>query len=234
MNRLIPNVVSSFALALLVTSQATALTVPYEEDFASDSANWLNFNSSAVLTHEASGGPDGGSYASGTFNFVNSAFGDQGPVIHRGTTTPFGPSSEGNFFGDWLTGDVRNFSAWVRHDAPTPLTYFARFADPNNSPGASAVRFSPVFPNTWTQLEFSISPDSPNFVTFEGQSFEAVFDNIGRVQVGVSIPEALAGVDQQITFDLDKVAIAVPEPATLFLLSSALVIGLGCRRKPWC
>lgn len=227
----------SLPLSLLLTLAqamfAPAATVPFVEDFADDHANWLNFNSSAFLTFQPAGGPDGSSYVAGSFNFVNSVFGDQGPVLLRAGATPLGSASGGNLFGDWIADGVAEFTAWVRHDAPTPLTYFVRFADSVNFPGGTAIEFTPVLPNTWTQLNFSIGPASTNFVTFEGTSFGEVFDNIGRIQIGVSIPETLAGVNQPVTFDLDQVAINVPEPATLLLgcLAAATVLPVCIRTR---
>lgn len=223
----------STCLLLFAVGNCFATTVPFTEDFGPDVAKWLNFNSSALLTHNVSGGPDGSSYASGDFNFLNSVFGDQGPVILRGTTSVLGPASGGAFFGDWITDGVKRFHAFVRHDAGVPLSFFTRFADTINFPGATAVEFAPVPSGVWTELAFDINPNSPNFVTFEGQTFATVFDNIGQVQLGVSIPSALAGVNQIVTFDLDQVSISeVPEPASLALAALAcfgVLIGAGRR-----
>ena len=225
-------IVSSFSICLFIQISSFAVTtVLFQEDFASDSALWTNFDNSALLSFNAAGGPDGSSYASGSFNFLNSVFGDQGPVVFRGETTPGGPASGGNFFGNWIADGVREFSAFVRHDSPVPLTFFTRLADSVNFPARTAVQFAPVFGNTWTDLNFSINPSSPNFVTFEGESFATVFDNIGRMQIGVSIPAGLAGVDQNITFDLDQVAIKTPEPTTLLLSCLGALLGLSRRSK---
>ena len=207
--------------------QSLAATPGFTEDFELDVANWVNFDNTAFLSFNATGGPDGSSFASGDFNFKDLAFGDQGPVILRATTTPLGPASGGNFFGDWLTDGITEFSAQVRHNAPVPLTFFARFASPTFFPGAIAVRFQPVFPNTWTEMSFDIDPSNPAFVSFEGETFVDVFDGIGNVQIGVEVPAALAGVDQGFTFDVDQVSI-VPEPSSLVLASLAV---LACVRR---
>jgi hypothetical protein len=62
-------------------------------------------------------------------------------------------------------------------------------------------------------------------VSFEGSTFDTVFSNVGIVQVGASIPSSLAGVDQVVHFDLDRVSIrGVPEPGPAALLA----LGLGC------
>lgn len=214
-------VVTSLLLCMGVTFPTTAfgLTSPFTENFDADAANWLNSNSTALLDFNATGGPDGSSYASGAFNFLNSAE-DDSPVILRGTSSIVGASSDGAFFGNWAAGPIASFGVQVRHDADLPLTFFTRFADPNNFPGATAIHFAPVPPNTWTLLEVPINPANPQFVTFEGESFETVFDNIGNVQIGVSVPAALAGVDQEFHFDIDQVSI-VPEPAAGTLTSFA-------------
>jgi len=113
---------------------------------------------------------------------------------------------------------VGKFHAFVRHNAPQPLNFFNRFTSPINFPGAFALHFDPVLPNVWTELILDLSPANPQFVTFEGATFAEVFSEIGNVQFGVSVPDGLAGVNQEFTFDLDQVSIsAVPEPATLVL-----------------
>lgn len=222
----------SFSLLLLAATElavlsAGATTIPFIENFDADVANWVNFNSIAPLTFNASGGPDGSSYASGEFNFKDLAFGNQGPVILRASTSPLGAASGGNFFGDWIADGVTKFSAQVRHNASVPLTFYSRFASPFNFPGATAIQFAPVLPNTWTEIEVEIANDS--FVTFEGQTFADVFDGVGNIQFSVSVPQAFAGVDQDFAFDVDQVSI-VPEPSAFAMLSMAVLTGLRRRR----
>ena len=208
-----------------IVSASWAAMPPFSEDFDTDHSNWLNFNGSAPLAFNLTNGPDGGSYVSGPFNFKDSVFGSQeGAVIFRGNTNPLGQSSDGAFFGDWLADGVGGFTAQVRHNATVPLTFFTRFADVP-FPGATAIQFIPVFPNTWTEFSVEIAEGNPQFVTFENSTFAGVFDGIGRLQIGVSIPAAFAGVDQEFTFDLDKVSItAIPEPASWLLLSISLMM----------
>ena len=209
---------NGFLLVALIAgigfSNVYATTVPFTEEFASSSSNWYNAAGTAPLGHQTTGGPDGSGFAAGTFNFANSTAGNS-TVLFRGQDE-FG-SSGGAFIGNWIADGVTGFSAWVRHNAPTPLTFFTRFSSPFNFPGAVAVNFAPVFPNAWTQITIPIDPSNPQFVTFEGTDFNTVFGNVGHVQLGVSVPEALAGQDATYAFDLDKVTI-VPEPASLALL----------------
>jgi hypothetical protein len=129
--------------------------------------------------------------------------------------------------------NVGRFSAFVRHDAPQPLTYFARFSAAANFPGGTAVKFTPVPPRTWTQLGFDIRADNPEFVTFEGSNFNAVFANIGHVQLGVSVPAAFNTDLSVFTFDVDKASIAavVPEPASLSAAMVAAVAAIRWRRR---
>ena len=216
-------------LAFPMTIQAVEL--PFTEDFDADVANWVNFNSSALLNFNADGGPDGSSYASGDINFVDLEV-DDSPVVFRATTTVLGEASDGAFFGNWIEDGVTEFSMQVRHNAPIPLTLLTRFAPPLNFPGGSALNFAPVLPNVWTELVVDISPTNPQFVTFEGQTFEDVFDNVGNIQLFVGdLPESLAGLDQVFTFDVDK-ATVVPEPANLLLLWIGLTaLCLRTRRR---
>ncbi|MEO2046099.1 MAG: hypothetical protein ABGX16_05940 [Pirellulales bacterium] len=148
---------------------------------------------------------------------------DDSPVLLRGTESILEPSSGGAFFGNWIADGVGKFRAYVRHNAPQPLDFFNRFLSPLNFPGGFAIHFAPVLPNVWTELTVDLKTSNPQFVTFEGATFADVFDDIGNVQFGVSVPNGLAGVNQEFTFDLDQVSIsAVPEPTSLAL------VGMTC------
>jgi hypothetical protein len=202
----------TLVLWMWVAGPVQAVTVPFTEDFATDAANWRDSGSVSDLTWVSAGGPDGGSYASASFSFVDLTDLDT-PALFRAHSA-FG-SSGGAFAGDWDASGVSSLSMMVRHDTGEELTYFARFAGPANFPGAASIVFTPVVSDQWTKLSIAI-PD-PGAV-YEGPfSFADVFGNIGNVQIGVAVPEALAGVDQDFNFDLDKVAL-VPEPTTLLLL----------------
>lgn len=192
---------------------ARAATVPFVEDFTADSANWYNADSSAVLDWVASGGPDGGSFAQTTFNFVSTPTGTDTTILRAQANLG---SSGGAFAGDYLTEGVAEFKIYVRHNAPEPLTFFMRFAGPANFPGAGAVNFAPVPPNTWTQISIPIIASNPQFVTFEGSDFNTVFSSIANLQLGLSTPASLGGVDSDITFQVDKAELVAgtPVPAT--------------------
>ncbi|CAG0981700.1 hypothetical protein PHYC_01800 [Phycisphaerales bacterium] len=217
--------VNTFTLAAIMTTTGStfAVVVPFTETFSADSAGWRDSTSTA-LNWFASGGDGGTAYVSGPFNFVNNLANDT-PVILRGQSN-FN-SSGGAIFGNWIADGVTSFSIAVRHNAGQPLNFFSRFASPAAFPGAVAVNFAPVMPNTWTTLTFPIDPSNPQFISFEGSDFNTVFSNVGRVQVGVSVPASMAGVDQSFAFDLDTVSL-VPAPGALALLG---VAGIFVRRR---
>ena len=220
-------IIMSWVVTILTMCQSTlATTVPFTEDFDTSASDWRDAAGAAALNHFTSGGPDGGAYAFGTFNFVGSNEGDTA-VILRGQDE-FG-SSDGAFEGDWINDGVANFSAFLRHDAPVPLTFSMRFSGPGNWPGATAVNFAPVLSNTWTQISVDITATNSQFVSFEGTDFSTVFSNIGHMQIGVDVPLALAGVDSDYTFDVDK-AMVVPEPMSLALLGMGALSLIHRRR----
>lgn len=215
-------------------ASAFGVTLPFTEDFNADAADWRDA-ASTTLTWVSSGGPDGGAYVSGTFNFASSAQ-DDTPAIARAQDEW---NSSGNaFVGDYLFPRANQFSVWVRHDTPVPLNYFVRFAGPNNFPGAIALQFAPVPPNTWTKIDLPIYFGSQNIISYEGSDHESVFGNVGHVQIGFTVPAALAGVNQSYTFDIDKASIGtnnVPAASewglatlTLLMLSAGTV---ALRRK---
>jgi len=204
---------------------AMGATVPFVEDFVADTAEWRDA-ASGPLTWIPSGGPDSSSYAQGTFNFVSTAS-DTDVVVIR-AQDEF--NSSGNaFVGNYLTEGVAEFRIFVRHFAPEPLTFFVRFSGPANFPGAVAVNFSPVFPGTWTQISIPIIASNPQFVSFEGQDFNSVFSNIGHIQLGVSVSDTLAGVDQVIPFEVDQAELLEGPPvpaASEWGLIAMTLIGL--------
>jgi hypothetical protein len=202
--------------------------VPFTEDFTAGPSNWADNTALSLLTHVATGGPDGGTYASAGKSFTG--LGGQSVVLFR-AQDEFNSSNHA-FEGNWVTQGVGRFSALVRHNAPLPLSYFARFSGPGNSPGGTAVKFAPVAPNAWTQLSFDIRANNPEFVTFENSDFKTVFSNVGHVQLGVSAPASLTADATVFTFDIDKASIAmvVPEPTTLMAMIIAGA-ALFCGRR---
>jgi len=187
----------SFAIGF----NASAATVPFVEDFTSDASDWHDASGAALLDWVASGGPDGSSHAQTTFSLMTANEGDT-PLIFRAQDK--WNSSGGAFNGNWIADGVHEFRAFVRHDAPFPLTFFVRFSGPGNFPGAVAIQFAPVFPNTWTEIVIPIDAGNPQFISFEGTDFPTVFSNIGHVQVGISVGADQGGFPQPITFDIDK------------------------------
>lgn len=213
------------AAAVLSVASVQAATVPFTENFAADNANWKDA-ASADLTYVATGGPDGGSYTTGTFSFAASVENDT-PVLLRGQDS-FDASGDA-FVGDWISEGVTELSAWVRHDAIMPLNFFARTSKPANFPGGVAIAFVPVLPNVWTEVTFDVTATSIQFVTFEGSDHNTVFSSIGNVQFGVSVPAAMAGYVPSVTFDLDQPTIT-PEPASLGLFAVGALAMLRRRR----
>ena len=218
---------SFLIVAVLACSTATvtvATTVPFTESFPADAANWRNDAGVSTATWTSNGGADGGGFISDAFSFANSVVNDT-PVLLRGQSD-FN-SSGNNFFGNWISDGVTEFRVQIKHDAPLPLNFFARFASPAAFPGAVGLGFAPILPNTWTELVIPINPANPQFISFEGTDFNTVFSNIGRIQVGVSVPAGLAGDPATYNFSIDQVTIT-PEPASLALLALSV---LALRRR---
>lgn len=216
----------SFSLALVFATHTFVAAGPIvaTEDFA-DAANWLTGGFTA-LTEVGAGGPDNSSYVS-----LEAAFNNIGQgTIFRGHSG-FGASG-GAFAGNWIDERYVELSAFVRHNAPLPLSYFARLASPNNFPAAGVVSFAPVLPNTWTEVTFNVQRGNPAIVTFEGSDYDTVFSNIGNVQLAVSIPDGLENNPTTYKFDLDQVSLAIiPEPTSVLLMASGMLAALCVRKR---
>jgi len=215
------------SLALIATmsfaGQAAALTTPYTETFTDGLSGWTTGSNPNQIV--ANGGADGGAYLSTTASPTASAFGSVA-VLFRCESAA---CSDGAFQGDWRDDLV--FSWYFRHDADIALQAYARIAAPSNNPGASAIVSTWVEPNTWTRIDLVIDPSNPAFTSFSGQSFDAVFDEVGRVQLGISLPAGFSG--SNLRFDLDGVSIStVPEPETYALMGAGLLLmGAASRRQ---
>lgn len=216
--------VAAVAATFSMIGSAQALTIGYTEEFATNVTGWEN-SASLPLTFEASGGPDGSSNASTTFNWFgfSNPFGG-GPVIFRAAASD--NASGGAFIGDWLAGGVTTISAWFYQETSETLTPFIRFASSFNFPGAVINSTTPIAPNTWTQVVFDIDPLNP-LCFGEGVTCAVALSNVGNVQFGTNAPAALIATNQAYDLAIDKVGInTVPEPATGMMLGVALA-GLG-------
>jgi hypothetical protein len=212
------------------------LVVPSTENFALSSNGWYNGDLSAQASLVAAGGPaSSASFARVAFSFENATSNPQTPpVVFQ--TKPLENASGNRFFGNWVTGGVSALSFSVRHNVPSTasgspsgLGYFVRFASANNFPGATAVSFTPVAPNTWTTLTIPISALSPNFVSFESTNFATVFANIGKLQFGVAPTSALIGTTTSYSFDFTSITI-VPSPSSGVLLGALGLVAMRRRR----
>lgn len=194
---------------------SAAVSVPFTEDFGADAANWKN-SASGNLTWSNTGGPDGGSYASASQVFQGQAV-SMGLTMFRGQDA-FNASNDA-FVGNWLTTGVGRLTAYVRQNTSQPLSFFARIATSLNFPGVTVQLPTVVQPSTWTKLDFDLSPSNP-FVIPEGGpgTYEAVLGSVGNVQIGVGGLSGFTSDPTPYKFDLDKVSIGVPEPASGVLL----------------
>lgn len=221
-------VLSVVSLHFLLCHAAAYANPGFTEDFTSSSQGWVS-RTFAPLSHNATGGPDGGAYVSFDSSF-DPFGGESGAIAFRGHDD-FDASNDA-FVADWIDNHWITLSAWVRHDGPAPASFFARIATPNNFPGAALISFVPVAPNTWTQLIFDVRPNSPQLI-LEGPTvdYSDVFGDVGNVQLGLTAPAGYEDDTTPITFALDKVTVATPEPASCGLLLLAIGSAVLQRRK---
>ncbi len=211
-------VAGAAGLLLAAAPAAADLVLPAIEDFEDGASSWFDGPAVAELDWVASGGADGGGYVTDVVD-VPSEPPPFGITAFR-AQDEFG-SSDGIFEGDWLAAGVTEVRFAVRHDAPAPIAFFARFASPFNFPGAVGLAFEPVLPGQWTEIVLDVSEGSDQLV-LAGSTYEEIFSSIGHLQVGFD-PGDLGGLP--VTVDLDLVQV-VPGPAALsVLLAGGLLAG---------
>lgn len=219
---------SILAVSFLAASSQASIN-GFVEDFGADAANWRNFNGSAVLEWVATGGPDGSAYASSLFNLGGTSPGGFPPTVIRAQSS-FG-SSNGEYVGNWIAAGVTGVSFDIRHNLSEAVTLTGRFATPANTPGASTVSQTVIAPNQWTTITFDLTEGSPDIISLGGGTYNAIFSNIGNIQIGFNVPASLAGQNIDARFDIDNFAI-VPAPGTGAGLAMAFgAFGLASRRR---
>ncbi len=210
--------------------QAHALVNPFTEDFATNASNWRNGSNTAATWLSAGGVGDSGHItAAGTID--TNGF---GPIVFRGNNSA--DASGDAFVGNWLAGGVTLFTAYVRHDAPTNLSFYVRLdAGVGNAASTSPQQ---VAPNAWTQLVIPITNSlGTNGQVFQsygaaGTNFGLIFSNIQNVQVALAANQDPITVGQTYTIGLDQVSV-VPEPgvSALLLGSAAALAGFHFFRR---
>ena len=205
------------AALLMATTRTEALIVPFSEDFTGGASNWLN-GASAAPAWNATGGVDGGGYISAPGAISVGGF---GTIVFRGNAAA--DASGDAFVGNWLSGGVSTFSAYVSHDAPVALNFYARL-DAGSGRAGSSIDFS-VAPGGWFQLNIPIAESSFQSYGAAGSgtaAFNTVFSSISNVQIALSSTQNPSTAGQTYNVSLDRVA-TVPEPSVSALLTCGLL-----------
>lgn len=214
-------------MGLAQTGQAVSV-LPFTEGFEVNTSNWLSGVSQAP-NWSATGGVvgSGAIFTSGTID--TSGF---GPIIFRGNNAA--TASGGAFVGNWLTAGVSAFSAYVWHDGPVALNFYARF-DKGAGSAASSNNFL-VAPSTWTQINIpildSLGTSGQIFQSYGAAGsggFSSIFSDIKNIQIALGAAQDASTHGQTYTVGLDSVSI-VPEPGTGSLGLLGLIV-LGAYRR---
>ena len=212
---------------LLESVRAVSL-LPFTENFEVSASGWLN-GSSQSPSYSANGGVSGSGsiFTSGTID--TSGF---GPIIFRGNNAA--SASGGAFVGNWILAGVTEFRAYVWHDGPVALNFYARF-DKGAGSAASSNNFL-VNPSTWTLLNIpildSLGTSGQIFQSYGAAGpggFNTVFSDIKNVQIALGAAQDPSTQAQTYTIGLDSVSI-VPEPNTAWLFGLGLLLPLVRRR----
>ena len=214
-------------LTLSQTGQAVSV-LPFTEGFEVNTSNWLSGVSQAPNWSATGGAVGGGAiFTSGTID--TSGF---GPIIFRGNNAA--TASGGAFVGNWLTAGVSAFSAYVWHDGPVAMNFYARF-DKGAGSAASSNNFL-VAPSTWTQINIpildSLGTSGQIFQSYGAAGsggFSSIFSDIKNIQIALGAAQDASTHGQTYTVGLDSISI-VPEPGTGSLGLLGLIV-LGAYRR---
>ncbi|MDX2114534.1 MAG: hypothetical protein SFZ24_02780 [Planctomycetota bacterium] len=212
---------SAWAAASLaaVTGAAHAAVAPFTETFSSGNSGWTG-----PATWNSTGGPDGTGAVFADTNVNNAAFG----VLIALRAQASSGASGGAFVGDWTApGLSLRFS--VRHNAPEPISFGARFALAQNFPGAIGLDFATVAPNTWGTVTIPITPNYPGWLSFEGSDFNTIMSSVANLQLLYAVPQTLSGTGTVVRVEADNVSI-VPAPAVIALAPALALPALRRRR----
>ncbi len=215
-----------FAAGGIVSNAFGLASLPFIEDFASGNANWI-VGTTTPAPWFSSGGVGDAGYITTTGTISTSGF---GPIIFRGNAA--NDSSDGAFVGNWLTGGVSLFTAFVRHDAPVSVNFYVRF----DAGAGAAASGSPIEIPTgvWTELSMPIVDSLGSGGVFQSYGaalaggFNSIFSNIQNVQIALSSIQDPSIVGNSYNISLDQVSI-VPEPGTIGLAAGAGLLLIGLR-----
>jgi hypothetical protein len=212
---------SCFVLAVLIADGRAVTVLPFTEGFDSGASNWLN-GGFQTPNYASSGGLFNSGYISTSATIDTTGF---GPIVFRGNNST--SASDKAFVGDWLLAGVSEFSAYVWHNAPVALNFYARF-DKGAGSAASSNNFL-VAPSIWTQINIlildSLGTTGQIFQSYGAAGaggFNTIFSDIKNVQIALGAAQDASTHGQTYTVGLDSVSI-VPEPGTGMLL----MLGLG-------
>ena len=214
----------------LIENGRAAVSLPFTEGFDSGDSNWLN-GAGGSPGYALNGGFAGSGYIFTSAKIDTSGF---GPIIFRGNNST--SASDKAFVGDWLSAGVSEFSAYVWHDAPVALNFYARF-DRGQGNAASSNNHL-VAPSTWTLLKIpivnSLGTTGQVFQSYGAagaSGFSTIFNSINNVQIALGASQDSSTHGQTYTVRLDGVSI-VPEPGTRILVEiAAIAIALGRRHR---
>jgi hypothetical protein len=219
-----------FVLAVLIADGRAVTVLPFTEGFDSGASNWLN-GGFQTPNYASSGGLFNSGYISTSATIDTTGF---GPIVFRGNNST--SASDKAFVGDWLLNGVSEFSAYVWHNAPVALNFYARFDKGSGSAASSNNHL--VASSTWTLLKIPIV----NSLGTTGQVFESygaagasgfstIFNSINNVQIALGASQDPSTRGQTYTVRLDGVSI-VPEPGTGILMGiAAITFALGRRNR---
>jgi hypothetical protein len=218
-------------------ASAGAAIVPSIETFATGPANWRRADGLLSPNWQANAGPENAPFIGTSMNFVDNPAGSQITLLRAEDTFSGGPSSNGQFFGNWIAGGATAVSFSVFQNTGVDLPIFLRIARSLTNPGGTTGTIASPLPavpsGVWTTITIPLVYSPANWVN-EGAPtpafFNTVLSNVGRLQFGIlPLPASLANTNVTYQFNIAQVRL-IPTPASAALLGLAGVVVTRRRR----
>jgi hypothetical protein len=222
----------------VLSASAGAAIIPSVETFSTGPANWRRADGLLSPNWQANAGPGNAPFIGTSMNFVDNPAGSQITLLRAEDNFSGGPSSNGQFFGNWIAGGASAVSFSVFQNTGVDLPLFLRIARSTTNPAGTTGTIASPLPavpsGVWTTITIPLVYSQSNWVN-EGAPnpafFNTVLSSVGRLQIGIlPLPASLANTNVTYQFNIADVRL-IPTPSAAAVLGLAGLFATRRRRR---